>query len=164
MNESMIMKKILIPILGLATVLLAGCVVTSVYPFYTAKEVVFDPALLGVWSDAAKTNGDKETWTFEKIDGQTYKLIVHEKDKHAEYDMHLFKLKERAFLDGLPRERCDYTTPSHVLLRVDSNQPTLRMRPLNYDWLRKLVEADAKAIRHVVVPKAAGSSNDDDGL
>ncbi len=42
---------------GLAlTTLLAGCVVTSVYPFYTAKDVQFDPALVGSWAEAGSTN------------------------------------------------------------------------------------------------------------
>ena len=41
---------------------LTGCIVTSVYPFYTAKDVAFDPSLLGGWTNV-ETAG--ETWRLE---------------------------------------------------------------------------------------------------
>lgn len=155
------MKRITWSILGLALVLLAGCVVTSVYPYYNTKDLTFDPALVGTWHEADKTNTDKDSWTFEKIADQTYKLTVRDGSETNEFDAHLFKLRGEQFLDCLPRQRAPYNTPAHVLLRVKSIQPQLEMYLLNYDWLTKLVEASPKTIRHTVVPNPAGDSKDD---
>lgn len=88
-----------------ATSLLAGCVVTSVYPYYKEKELRFDPALVGGWREAGRTNTNRETWTFDKRDHQTYTLIVTQGEKKTEFDAHLFKLGSELLLDCLPRER-----------------------------------------------------------
>lgn len=155
------MKQIIWSGLSLALVLLAGCVVTSIYPYYQQKDLIFDPALVGVWSDPAKTNDTKETWTFEKAGAQSYTWTVRDEHKTNIFTTHLFRLGDVKFLDALPRERHDYATPAHVLLRVGQIEPQLELRVLSYDWLAKLVAAKPKAIRHIVVPKDAGA---DDGL
>ena len=156
------MKRITLSILGSALVLLAGCVVTSVYPYYNAKDVTFDAALLGTWSDPAETNANKDAWTFEKIGDQTYKLAVRDGNETNEFDVHLFTLGGHKFLDCLLRERHAYTAPTHVLLRVKSIQPRLEMHLLDYEWLGKLIEANPKAIRHIITPGPAGDSKESD--
>jgi hypothetical protein len=150
-------------VLTIAVLLVAGCVVTSVYPFYQAKDVTFDPAMVGTWSDPAKTNADQETWTFEKLDGQTYKLVVRNASETNQFDTHLFSLGDAKFLDCLTRERPAYAAPTHVLLRVKSLQPQLEMQLLDYEWLGKLIEANPKALRHIIVPKEAGTAAEPDG-
>lgn len=154
-------KRMLLGTTGLALVWLTGCVVTSVYPYYTAKDVTFDAALLGTWGDPAETNANKDTWTFEKIGSQTYKLTTQDGSETNTFDAHLFTLGSEKFLDCLPRERHEYTAPTHVLLRVKSIQPQLEMYLLDYEWLGKLVEANPKAIRHVITPGPAGDSKED---
>jgi len=154
------MKRISLHLLGLALVLVAGCVVTSIYPYYAAKDVVFDPTLLGTWSDPAATNAGKDSWAFAQIDAQTYKLTVKDASKQDEFDVHLFALGGQQFLDCLPRERHDYATPAHVLLRVKHIQSQLEMDLLNYEWLGKLVETNPKSIRHIIAPNPAGDSQD----
>lgn len=158
------MKRTLLLTAGLALVLLTGCVTLSIYPYYTAKDVVFDPALIGVWADPDKTNADHDTWSFEKSDDQAYKLTITDNDKKTEFDARLFKLKDHTFIDCLPRERPDYSTPCHMLLRVDHLQPTLEMHLLDYDWLGKLIEKQPKAIRHALIEKAGGKAGDHDGF
>ena len=155
------MKKIFLSVLSLALVLLAGCVVNSVYPFYTAKDLAFDPALLGTWGDVKNSSAeDKEVWVFEKITDQTYKMTIRGSSETNAFDTHLFTLGKERFLDCLPRQRAAYHTPDHFLLRVKSITPTLELQLLNYEWLAKLVEQDPKAIRHIVVPKEADASNE----
>jgi hypothetical protein len=157
------MKTIIKITTGLTlTTLLAGCVVTSVYPFYTAKDVGFDPALVGAWEKTGSTNAANEHWRFEKAEGQAYKLTVQDKEKPTEFDAYLFKLKGRRFLDLYPRERPDNSIPAHYLLKVTRIEPTLEMQVLDYDWLTKLIEKHPKPIRHIVVPKKDGE--DGDGL
>lgn len=155
------MKRIALSILGLALVVIAGCVVTSVYPYYTAKDVTFDAVLLGTWSDPAETNST-DAWTFEKISDRTYKLTTRDHSETNEFDTHLFTVDGQKFLDCLTRTRSAYTVPTHLLLRVKSIQPQLEVSPLDYEWLGKLIEKNPRAIRHIIVPKEGG--NDDELL
>lgn len=153
------MKPITRLMLGLALTLVSGCFVTSVHPYYTAKQVAFDTALLGVWIEPDQTNATAGNWKFERAEGSTYKLTLHGTNRDTGFDAHLFRLKDSTFLDCLPRERQDFfSTPVHFLLRLDQLPPRLKMRILDYDWLRKLLEKNPRAIRHMVVPAPAGSS------
>ena len=142
--------------------LLAGCVVTSVYPFYTSKDVVFDPALVGAWVEAGSTNTDSELWRFEKAGRQAYKLTFQENGKQTEYDSYLFKLKGRLFLDLCSREKPDNSLALHYLLKITRLDSALEMNLLEYDWLKKLIEKDPKAIRHIIVPKKLGEEGEGD--
>ena len=125
--------------LGLALVLLAGCVVTSIYPYYTAKDLVFDPVLLGTWSDPTQTNADKETGRLKNGGPGLQMGGARNSSKTNEFDAHLFTLGNTKFLDALPRERHEFATPSHILLRVTKLQPQLEMQYWT-EWLTKLVE------------------------
>lgn len=154
------MKRTLL-LAGLAMTLITGCVVTSVYPYYTPKDVTFDPTLIGVWVNADKSGDDDATWTFGSNAPQTYKLVIADKDKKSEFDVRLFKLGGQLFMDCLPRERHDYSIPAHILLRVSSIQPTLQMQPLNHKWLEEWVEENPKAIRHIVIPKSDDKQSND---
>src|SRR6266581_4332910 len=67
-----IMKNILLALVLVALCGLIGCIPTSINPLYTGEDLVFDPALIGVWS----SKGDsKETWAFEKAGDTEYKLV-----------------------------------------------------------------------------------------
>jgi len=147
------MKRIIVNLLGLTVVLLTGCIINSIYPFYTTKDVTFDPALLGAWASLAATNEVKDTWLFEKIAVQTYKLTLTSSSETNEFDTHLFTLAGERFLDNLSRTRMDYQTPHHFLLWIKSSGPRLELQLMDYEWLAKLLEKEPKTLRHVVVPK-----------
>lgn len=146
-------------VMGLAVAFCAGCVVTSIYPFYMPKDVVYNAALVGVWAEAGATNAAIENWVFEKRATNAYKLTVNEKDKHTEYDATLFKLKGKLFLDCFPRGREGDLVPPHYLLKVPRIEPQFEYALMNYKWLEELLEKDPKAVRHVRVPDESG----DDG-
>ncbi|MBI2929509.1 MAG: hypothetical protein HYY24_27915 [Verrucomicrobia bacterium] len=141
-------KTFLLAMTGLSLAL-AGCVVTSVYPFYTAKDVVFDPALLGTWIEGDPDSKSEDTWTFAKGDGQEYKLTIGSDAKGEVYDATLFKFTGDSFLDLFPARSEGGGIPPHMLIRVAQIQPSLKMASLKYDWLKQLVEKDPRAIRHV---------------
>lgn len=86
----------------------AGCV-HALNPFYRAKDVVFDPALLGLWSPDGTTNASEGVWKFEAGEGQAYGLTCSgEKDgvpESLEFEVHLFRLGEERFLDVIPTGR-----------------------------------------------------------
>jgi hypothetical protein len=141
--------------------LIAGCVVTSVYPYYKPKDVSFDDALLGKWIPADATNASTadEFWTFEKLNDHAYKLTTVE-GRTNQYDAVRFKLGGATFLDCLPRERSEIQTPGHILLRTEIVQSQLKMELLDYKWLCDLIEKNPRAVRHIVVPNEAGTEGD----
>jgi hypothetical protein len=67
----------------------------------------------------------------------------------------VFKLHGQTFLDVTSVDWTDAIqpepVPSHFLAHVVQLTPTVKLVPMNYDWLKELVAKDPKAIRHVVV-------------
>ena len=144
---------------GLALLLVTGCIVTSVNPLYTQKDLVFDPALVGAWSEGE----GKDTWAFAKTGEQKYKLLhTDEKGRTGTFEAHLLKLGKYQFLDLHlvdPGEKEEWQInelaalaiimrPGHLFFKVSQIQPTLQLSALHDDWLQKLLEKDPKAIQH----------------
>lgn len=133
-------------------VFLTGCLTISVYPFYSKKDLVFEPALVGSW---IKTTDNKEQWRFERKGEEAYRLNYTDGNKSYGMDAHLFRLKEQLFLDLFnpngPEDIMPPPVPTHLLLRVFQTKPTLRMAAMDYDWLGKLLEKNPDAVRHHLV-------------
>ena len=142
---------------GCIALLLAGCI-PSINPYYRAKDLVFAPELVGEWQ--ARNESDQPAqWRFERLEDKAYKLTVTEdKAKKGEFTAHLFKIRNEQFLDIVP-SKCDYDSnqasliaaamfPGHLLLRVGQIGPELKMAPFDYDWLKKYLDENPKAIAH----------------
>src|SRR5205809_2041484 len=85
-----IMKKTLLALVLVALSGVIGCIPTSINPLYTGQDLVFDPALIGVWTGEGDS---KETWTFEKAGVTEYKFVYTEEDgKTGRFEAHLLKL------------------------------------------------------------------------
>lgn len=151
------MKKILLPIFA-AAAFLSACV-PSVNPFYTAKDVVTDPRLAGIWLEA-KDNPAK--WKFELAANNAYAVaLTEDRDKSGKFEGYLFKLGLDFFLDLTPME-CHFATnqatltgaamiPGHLLVRVQFAESKLNLAFCNPDWLKKFLEKNPAAISHRVV-------------
>jgi hypothetical protein len=135
-----LMKRLLA---GAAVVSLAlagsGCIVTSVYPFYSDNALVFEPSLVGKW-----VNDDgKESWTFAKQGGKAYRVEVIERkpgpagDKGETqartYSVRLFRLGSSQFLDAFPTDAPDITIGTHLLAKMELRDGTLTVRGLDTD-------------------------------
>ncbi|HTL15799.1 MAG TPA: hypothetical protein VL793_01110 [Patescibacteria group bacterium] len=152
------MKKRMLALGSVAAVILTGCVVTSVHPYYLTKDVQYQPALVGQWTNAEASD---ECWTFEKQGSEGYRLDYLSNGKHTALDVRFFKLNGQSFLDlgGLDKD-CDIApppVPSHLLLRVNQLSPTVQLAPLNHDWLKSVLQNDPKALRHLMI----GNTPDD---
>jgi hypothetical protein len=133
--------------------ILAGCI-PSLQPLYTEKDLIFDPSLVGAWSDS------KETWLYEKDGEKAYRLTYTDADgKKGEFQAHLLKLGDWKFLDLYPDEaglksdnRNDFYNfhyvPVHTFFKISQISPVLQMSVLKGEWLEELLKADPKAIRH----------------
>lgn len=135
---------------------LAGCVVTSIYPYYTSKDLVFDPALLGNWVEAGQTNETPEYVRFEPMGTNGYWATALGGGETNSFEVHLFRLKQQLFLDTCPTNRSLDFVPVHQVSKVTQIGPEIETANLNYDWLAKLVEHHPNAIRHMVLREKAG--------
>jgi len=134
----------LAPLIGIV-IALVGCGLPSVYPFYTEKDVVFEPGLVGVWVDQHDASGHGTR--FEKDGEKAYKIRDIEEKNTNFYSAHLFRLGDHLFMDCLMTEP-EQEIPAHLLLKVEQIQPTFRYTVLNEDWLSKLFEKQPNALRH----------------
>jgi hypothetical protein len=139
-----------------ALLFFTGCVVTSLYPYYTGKDLVFDPALLGKWVEAGTTNQPPEYVQLERLGEKGYWVTLFGTDETNSMEAHLFRLKQQLFLDTFPTNRSLDYVPVHQVSKVMRIEPGLETADLNYDWLAKLLEKHPGAIRHLVLPEKPG--------
>lgn len=152
--EAFMRMRTLSYLTGIA-VLLTGCVVTSVCPYYTQKEVVKEPAIAGTWINQ---KNNQETWRFEpNLDG-SYRLTMIEANKATILLAQPFKLDDQLLLDLGSLEQDIHVIPAHYLLKITQLRPTLQMSEISHEWLKNLLDQDPKALRHHLV--AIGDQSD----
>ena len=134
--------------LAATAIVLAGCVVTSVSPFYTQTDLVYESGLVGNWIQA---KGGAEVWRFEQSDAKAYRFTRIESRKATVMQAHAFKLEGQLFLDIYSLQEDIQAIPAHYLLKVAQVTPTLQLSQLDNDWLLALLDKDPKATRHHVV-------------
>ena len=144
--------------MGAAAVLLAGCVVTSVSPFYTAKDLGFEPALLGDWISETNTNGN-EIWKFDRSGDLSYRFTIIKPDSASVMEAHAFKLDGQLFLDVASMNTDISIIPPHFLLKMNQTTPTLRLSQLNHDWLKELLAKKPSTLSHHLIKQ--GEKADD---
>jgi hypothetical protein len=133
---------------------LHGCfLVPSVHPLYTDADIIFDPALLGIWA----AENSKDSLTFIQEDADSYKLIVAGDDgPRGEFIVHLVKLGGARFLDLYPDEpACKlndlyvlHLFPMHSFMLVSQTEPALQLASFDVEWFEKFIAKNPKAIRH----------------
>jgi hypothetical protein len=138
---------------------LAGCIVTSIYPYYTDKDLVLDPAVLGKWVEKGKTNETSEYVKFEPMGTNGYWATVFGTDETNSFEVHLFRLKTQMFVDSFPTNRSLDFVPVHQVSKVTQIRPVLETANLNYDWLATLLKKHPKAIRHMVLREKSGDES-----
>lgn len=135
--------------------LLGGCIVTSVYPFYDAKSLTFEPRLLGQWDVETDSGEANEHWTFEQETNHSFKVSYKNNQTTSVMQGHTFKLKGELFLDLLTTDIDDEhqppPIPAHMVVRLVEVGTTMRMIPMSYEWLGELLEKNPKALRHHII-------------
>lgn len=133
-------------------VALSGCV-PSLHPLYTDEDLIFDPALVGVWAE----EDSEETWSFTKGGEKQYGLVYTDRDgKEGGFVAHLLKVDGRMYLDLFPdepdlKENDFYKAhllPAHTFLRVAEIEPVLKMAALDPEWVDELLKKEPDAIKH----------------
>lgn len=146
-------------ILGIS-LLIVGCPARSLYPLFAKKDLLFNPSLLGTWVDEK----EKDTYTFQPSeDNKAYNVIVHEfKDDSSQkgtegrgdtaiYKVHLGQIGQFWFLDSYPGRKTPdhHLISAHIISRIWFGGDTLRIAPLENDWLKKMIDTNRLKIAHV---------------
>ncbi len=151
------MKKSLWAIVIAAALVLTGCVVTSVYPYYNATDIAFDSSLAGNWTNSESAD---ETWKFEGDGKNAYELTVTSKTETNAMEACRFKLGGIIFLDLFTSDELRGVQPppipAHFLLRVWETNNAMRMAALDYEWLTQTLTNQPKALRHCFVNGEVG--------
>jgi hypothetical protein len=152
------MKAKWILVVLLLAVVMEGCIVKSLHPFYTEKNVVFKQELMGTWKDQ-----QTGTWQISPIKEKksAYRMKVTSNEGiSATFIAHLFELNNIVYLDFLPEEQdgkqvdlfAFHLIPSHSLARVKNIAgDRVRIEWLNEEWLSELFAENKIRIAHEVV-------------
>jgi hypothetical protein len=143
-------------LLWLAPVLLLSGCVPSIHPFYTEKDLVFEPALVGTWVPS----DSKDTWTFEKEGDKAYQVTVLEEGKPGKFQGHLLKLGDHLFLDLFPKpmeeKQCEnisafwafHFVPAHTCSRLQIKGDSLEIAFMDPDALDQKIKQGETQIGH----------------
>jgi hypothetical protein len=139
----------------LAGFVLAGCV-PSLNPLHTEKDIVYEPGLLGEWSE---DDSPQDRWRFEPGDDRSYRVTYTEGDEQGEFTVRLLELDGHRYLDFEPvRKGIEamgqtgfyriHWVPAHTFACVELKDGMLRMAMVNADWLDKHLEQDPSRLAH----------------
>jgi hypothetical protein len=153
------MKRLMITS-ALVTAAICGCV-PSIHGIATKENTVYDEQLIGSWSDPDKANDpNSEVWRFEKgdKDGTGYRLIQSKDGKIGRFNVSLVEVGDMLFMDLYPgdNEELENTNElykmhlvgAHTFMRVDEISEVLRLRMMDPDAVKKMVETDPTVVKH----------------
>jgi hypothetical protein len=124
------MSKKWLLLLLLLPVCMTGCVpVDSINPFYTEKNAIFDPALVGKWGGP---NPDEGGLRFDRTDGNAYQMVMTGRKssdwvKESVFVVHLLSLGGEKYLDVEPREF--ESSPQQLLFSTDALKKGSKFEP-----------------------------------
>ena len=130
--------------------LFIGCV-PSLNPLYTDENLVFEPALLGVW----KQPQGSARWEFSKLDDKSYRLLyTDDKGQQGRFVGRLARLEGDLFLDLYPEDpEMDasgfykfHLVPIHTIYRVRGTQPKLELAAIDFKWLDEYLTSHPQEI------------------
>lgn len=143
-------------LLAAAVLVNSGCWVYSLHPLVETKDSVQEPALAGTW----ERGEEKGTLTIT-ADDPGYKLEYLDKGgKTSKLRGALIQLGPNRFLDldphdnaleGVPEPVKAHLLPAHSFWKVSLSGDTLRLIPINAEWMEKGLKAKRLVIAHEMV-------------
>lgn len=156
------MRLMKISVISFVALFMVNCLVTSIHPLYTAKDIVFMPELLGTWIGEDEAG---DLWIFEQSGKNAYELTIKESsesegiqeyEETGIYETHLVKLGKFLFLDLYPDERTIeeyedeiHLVPTHSIWRIWIEKDVIRLAWLANDWLEEMIDKKKIKIAHV---------------
>jgi hypothetical protein len=151
------MRSLTAATIVMGLMILAGCFPpVTLNPIYTEEETVFEPDLVGVWSE----EDSSDQFQFEQT-GETAYDLTGSVDSGVvfSFGVRLTRLNGELFMDLYP----DYydvdiddfyklhLLPVHSFYRIELTTDTLRLFMIDEDWLSKFMESNADATPYEVL-------------
>jgi hypothetical protein len=172
-HKTTTMKAKLIILTALIAVTMSGCLVKSLHPFYTEKDLVYKPELNGKW-----TGKDSAIWEIKQHKAfaglfkderptQSYDIVYTDKKGTSRFLAHLFKVGEQLYLDFYlpdiegPDLAVMHLIPAHTLARVELANNQITIKWYNEEWLVKLFNENRIRIAHERIPFDLDEKNPD---
>jgi len=161
------MKKAFVFLSILAMLAMSSCLVSSLHPFFKAKDIIFDPSMLGSWIDE-----DSCIWTIEENmisegfmgpvhSDSTYRITYYEGEGMiGMFTGTLFQLKGMLYVDFYPdpnedHHHSDFASmhhfPTHTLARIGMDSEGIMLYWYGEEWLTDLFEQNRIRIKHETV-------------
>ena len=153
------MRQLTLTAIVLVFLSLAGCLpVRSLHPFYTDKDVVSEPQIVGRWFDSEDKDSHSEV-TFAEMGNHSYEMVISDPDKSTElkFVSHLFRVGNTLFLDALLNDFrvkgtdegvLAFAVPAHTIFEVKLAGDSLHLISLDDDWLKKALANKTVQIAH----------------
>jgi hypothetical protein len=160
------MKRFTILLLSFVGIMMSGCLVTSLHPFYKTNDKIFDRDLIGNWIDSDSSiwiiepnKKSKEFMGPEFLDS-TYLITYYEDEDAASYlKGTLFVLNGKKYVDFFPDDEGHFTTdmsemhhiPVHTLARIASSKDSIMFFWFGEDWLNALFDGNRVRVEHETI-------------
>jgi hypothetical protein len=158
---------------ALLAILMSSCLVKSLHPFYTGKDIVYKPELLGLW-----TGPDSARWEIrqhrsfagfmkDEKPENCYDILYTNDKGSTKFLAHMFSLGNQLYLDFyLPDvEGQDlavmHLVPAHTLARVEPGKDQITIKWYNEEWLVRLFNENRIRIGHERIPYDLDEKNPD---
>lgn len=133
------------------TLLIAGCVASSLYPLFTERDLAFDPVLVGTWAG----QDEDDTLLFKDAGAKAYDLTYITEGQKLKFVVHLVQLGELQFLDVYPKISKDHDgfhfIPAHTFWKVQRDGDILRTAWLGEGWIKERVVKKKIRLPHQLV-------------
>lgn len=127
---------LLIVVTGL---LVCGCLVPSLHPLFTDKDIAVRSELIGDW---ASEDGDA-LWLFQLEPDSSYSLAYVENNDTSWFVTHLVELRNRLFMDMYPDPNDAlsdaykvHLVAAHTFSKINFDSGIVTISVLDTDWLR----------------------------
>jgi hypothetical protein len=149
------MKRFVFISILLILLFLTSCISFTFNPIYTDKDLIFEPALSGLWSEP----DSKDTYKFTRSGEKSYELIyTDEDDNKGTFEVHLVNLDGTLFLDIYPGKK-EITNNEfynahflvlHSVVYVEQIEPTLKVSMIDDNWLKEYLEENPTSISYQI--------------
>lgn len=167
-------KKIVVLIVIMSGMLMTGCLVSSLHPFYKTKDIIYDEVIEGEWIDGDSSiwiihrNYYSESFMGEEKPDNSYKVVYYEEtNSKSVLKGTLFQLNGVQYIDFLPdpdHDHCEsdmtsiHMLPTHTLARVQFNSDSILLYWYGEDWLNDLLEQNRIKIEHATIRTSSYTS------
>lgn len=156
--------RILVPLVlcCLYLILSNGCLVRSIYPFYTDEELHQIPNLKGKWLPQKQncthpvSNTSGKEWI---VDDYTIRTV----DKHgvpSTLKYKIFKIGNIFYIDTTLSNHAYkemgklgfiHVVPAHTICRIEIDKDCVAVRPMNYKWIAKKLKQGKISLPYIKI-------------